>query len=68
MNTYSTSPDLINKALMEDTLLLMDKNGIIQNRNRGAEKIKGYKEEEVTDQHHLLCNGGLFQHESSIVA
>lgn len=28
-------------------ILLMDKNGVIQNWNRGAEKIKGYKEEEI---------------------
>lgn len=28
-------------------ILLMDKSGIIQNWNRGAEKIKGYKEEEI---------------------
>lgn len=28
-------------------ILLMDKSGVIQNWNRGAEKIKGYKEEEI---------------------
>lgn len=28
-------------------ILLMDKNGIIQNWNRGAEKIKGYKDYEI---------------------
>jgi PAS domain S-box-containing protein len=28
-------------------ILLMDTNGIIQNWNKGAEKIKGYKEEEI---------------------
>jgi PAS domain S-box-containing protein len=28
-------------------IILMDKNGIIQNWNKGAEKIKGYKEDEI---------------------
>lgn len=28
-------------------ILLLDKEGIVQNWNRGAEKIKGYKEEEI---------------------
>ncbi|MGN6162922.1 MAG: PAS domain-containing sensor histidine kinase [Flavisolibacter sp.] len=28
-------------------IILLDKNGIIQNWNRGAEKIKGYKEHEI---------------------
>lgn len=28
-------------------ILLLDKNGIIQNWNKGAEKIKGYKEQEI---------------------
>jgi PAS domain S-box-containing protein len=28
-------------------IVLLDRNGIIQNWNRGAEKIKGYKEEEI---------------------
>jgi PAS domain S-box-containing protein len=28
-------------------ILLMDRSGIIQNWNRGAEKIKGYKEQEI---------------------
>lgn len=28
-------------------IILLDKNGIIQNWNKGAEKIKGYKEEEI---------------------
>jgi PAS domain S-box-containing protein len=28
-------------------IILMDKNGCIQNWNKGAEKIKGYKEEEI---------------------
>jgi PAS domain S-box-containing protein len=28
-------------------IILLDKDGIIQNWNRGAEKIKGYKEEEI---------------------
>jgi PAS domain S-box-containing protein len=28
-------------------ILLMDKSGVIQNWNRGAEKIKGYKEDEI---------------------
>ncbi|MBO9682582.1 MAG: PAS domain S-box protein [Flavisolibacter sp.] len=28
-------------------IILLDKNGIVQNWNRGAEKIKGYKEEEI---------------------
>ena len=28
-------------------IILLDKNGIIQNWNRGAEKIKGYKEAEI---------------------
>lgn len=28
-------------------IILLDKNGIIQNWNRGAEKIKGYKENEI---------------------
>ncbi|WP_349317789.1 PAS domain S-box protein [Chitinophaga sp. MM2321] len=35
-------------AEVEDyAILLLDKNGIIQNWNKGAEKIKGYKEEEI---------------------
>lgn len=28
-------------------IILLDKNGVIQNWNKGAEKIKGYKEEEI---------------------
>ena len=28
-------------------ILLLDKNGIIQNWNKGAEKIKGYKEKDI---------------------
>jgi PAS domain S-box-containing protein len=28
-------------------IILLDKNGIVQNWNKGAEKIKGYKEEEI---------------------
>src|SRR5690606_13145356 len=28
-------------------ILLLDANGIIQNWNKGAEKIKGYKEDEI---------------------
>src|SRR3712207_5846083 len=28
-------------------IFMLDKNGIIQNWNKGAEKIKGYKEEEI---------------------
>jgi PAS domain S-box-containing protein len=31
-------------------ILLMDKTGVIQNWNRGAQKIKGYKEEEIVGQ------------------
>ena len=31
-------------------IILMDRKGIIQNWNRGAEKIKGYKEEEIVGQ------------------
>ena len=35
-------------AEVEDyAILLLDKNGIIQNWNKGAEKIKGYKAEEI---------------------
>jgi PAS domain S-box-containing protein len=32
-------------------IILMDKNGIIQSWNLGAQKIKGYTEEEVTGKH-----------------
>lgn len=32
-------------------ILLMDKSGIIQNWNRGAQKIKGYNEEEIVGRH-----------------
>lgn len=32
-------------------IILLDKNGIVQNWNRGAEKIKGYKEEEIVGKH-----------------
>jgi PAS domain S-box-containing protein len=32
-------------------ILLLDKDGIIRNWNRGAEKIKGYKEQEIVGQH-----------------
>jgi PAS domain S-box-containing protein len=28
-------------------IILLDKNGVVQNWNKGAEKIKGYKEEEI---------------------
>ncbi|HEU4551263.1 MAG TPA: PAS domain S-box protein [Chitinophaga sp.] len=31
----------------EYAIILLDKNGIVQHWNRGAEKIKGYKEEEI---------------------
>jgi PAS domain S-box-containing protein len=35
-------------AEVEDyAIILLDQNGIIQNWNKGAEKIKGYKEEEI---------------------
>ncbi len=35
-------------AEVEDyAIVLLDRNGIIQNWNKGAEKIKGYKEEEI---------------------
>lgn len=32
-------------------ILLLDRNGIIQNWNMGAEKIKGYKESEIVGRH-----------------
>jgi PAS domain S-box-containing protein len=32
-------------------ILMLDREGLIQNWNKGAEKIKGYKEEEVIGQH-----------------
>jgi PAS domain S-box-containing protein len=32
-------------------IFLLDKNGIIQNWNRGSERIKGYKAEEIIGQH-----------------
>lgn len=35
-------------------IILLDKNGYIQNWNKGAENIKGYKEEEVLGQHFKL--------------
>ncbi|MCW3118763.1 MAG: sensor signal transduction histidine kinase [Chitinophagaceae bacterium] len=44
------SEELYHKMIdeVEDyAILLMDKEGIVQNWNRGAEKIKGYKEEEI---------------------
>ncbi len=38
--------------MVEDyAILLLDKNGIIQNWNKGAEKIKGYKETEIVGKH-----------------
>lgn len=35
------------EEIIDYAILLLDKNGIIQNWNKGAEKIKGYKAEEV---------------------
>lgn len=35
-------------------ILLMDKDGFIQNWNKGAEKIKGYKEEEIVGKNFRL--------------
>jgi PAS domain S-box-containing protein len=35
-------------------ILLMDRAGVIQNWNRGAEKIKGYKEEEIVGKNFRL--------------
>ena len=32
-------------------IILLDKDGLIQNWNKGAEKIKGYKEEEIIGKH-----------------
>lgn len=32
-------------------ILLLDKNGIVQNWNKGAEKIKGYQEQEIVGRH-----------------
>ena len=32
-------------------IILLDKNGVIQNWNRGAEKIKGYTEKEILGKH-----------------
>jgi PAS domain S-box-containing protein len=35
-------------------ILLLDKDGFIQNWNKGAEKIKGYKEQEIVGKHFRL--------------
>ncbi|MCD6017399.1 MAG: sensor histidine kinase [Bacteroidetes bacterium] len=46
--------DLYQKMIeeIEDyAIILLDKNGIIQNWNRGAEKIKGYSESEIIGKH-----------------
>src|SRR4051812_24261831 len=32
-------------------IILLDENGIIQNWNRGAEKIKGYQQNEIVGKH-----------------
>ena len=39
-------------AEVEDyAILMLDRRGIVQNWNKGAEKIKGYKEEEIVGKH-----------------
>lgn len=39
---------LMVNEVQDYAIILLDNNGIIQNWNKGAEKIKGYKEEEIT--------------------
>lgn len=35
------------EEVQDYAILLLDKNGVVQNWNKGAEKIKGYKTEEI---------------------
>lgn len=37
--------------VQEYAIILLDKNGIIQNWNKGAEKIKGYKAQDIVGKH-----------------
>ncbi len=39
------------EEIVDYAILLLDVNGIVQNWNLGAEKIKGYKEEEIVGKH-----------------
>jgi len=48
-------PDGLYKKMVEEiqdyAIILLNKGGIIQNWNKGAEKIKGYAEEEIVGKH-----------------
>ncbi|MGZ5191165.1 MAG: sensor histidine kinase, partial [Flavisolibacter sp.] len=53
-NDLSKRNDLYQKMVeeIEDyAIILLDNNGIIQNWNKGAEKIKGYSESEIVGKH-----------------
>lgn len=53
-NQLLQSEDRYHKMIAEVTdyaILLLDENGVVQNWNSGAEKIKGYKESEIVGRH-----------------
>ncbi len=55
VNASAQDSDGLYKKMIEEiqdyAIILLDRNGIIRNWNKGAEKIKKYKEDEIIDKH-----------------
>ncbi len=54
-NESANDPDGLYKKMIEEiqdyAIILLDKNGIIRNWNKGAQKIKQYREKEIVGKH-----------------